>query len=226
MDKYGKDKFFYPVAVLGVLGGILVYVIKFTNCNPVWRYVLFILGGTMIEGASLLAAALFNATARDYTPEEKAGCFQGIRIIIFVMLPMIIGSIVNPLVIKGFGPVIEKFGEAPANGYIILQEMIDKNTGAAIGYVKGDSVYPFEMFLFSSLAAAFVFIPAVIVKKENKKFRAEKLLQLNVETVTAGNNVDVSENAYELEQNAAAEETAEAIESAEQSSASDSSDEK
>ena len=227
MDKYGKDKFFYPVAVLGVLGGILVYVIKFTNCNPVWRYVLFILGGTMIEGASLLAAALFNATARDYTPEEKAGCFQGIRIIIFVMLPMIIGSIVNPLVIKGFGPVIEKFGEAPANGYIILQEMIDKNTGAAIGYVKGDSVYPFEMFLFSSLAAAFVFIPAVIVKKENKKFRAEKLLQLNVETVTAGNNADVTENACEPEQNAVdTDEAAEAIESAEQSPASDNTDEK
>ncbi len=183
MDKYGKDKFFYPVAVMGVLGGILVYIIKFTNCNPVWRYVLFILGGTMIEGASLLAAALFNATARDYTPEEKAGCFQGIRIIIFVMLPMIIGAIVNPLVVNGFGPVIDGFGKSPASGYIVLNQLIDANTGKPIGYDLGDTVYPFEMFLFSSLAAAFVFIPAVIVKKENKKFRQQKLAELNAEVV-------------------------------------------
>lgn len=186
MDKYGKDKFFYPVAIMGVLGGVLVYVIKFTNCNPVWRYVLFILGGTMIEGASLLAAALFNATARDYTPEEKAGCFQGIRIIIFVMLPMIIGAIVNPLVINGFGPVVDGFGKAPTDGYIILTEMLDPNTGEAIGYTLGDHVYPFEMFLFSSLAAAFVFIPAVIVKKENKKFRQQKLAEISADVTVTG----------------------------------------
>lgn len=180
MDKYGKDKFFYPVAVMGVLGGILVYIIKFTNCNPVWRYILFILGGTMIEGASLLAAGLFNATFRDYTPPEKAGCFQGIRIIIFVMLPMIIGAIVNPLVIKGLGPVVTEFDVSPAAGYIAIPKITDSYTNEIIGYDIGSNVYPFEMFLFSSLAAAFVFIPAIIVKKENNKFRMQKLQELHV----------------------------------------------
>lgn len=104
MDKFGKDHFFYPVAVMGVLGGILVYLIKFISGNAAVVWILFILGGTMIEGASLLAAGLFNATARDYTPEDKAGCFQGIRIVIYVTLPMILASLICPLVINGFGP--------------------------------------------------------------------------------------------------------------------------
>jgi len=182
MDKYGKEKMFYPVAAAGVLGGLIVYFIKFVSGNVAATYIMFIIGGTMIEGASLLAAGLFNATARDYTPEDKAGCFQGIRIVIFVTLPMIIASIVLPFIIDGFGPVVKAYDVAPAKGYFPIPEVID-SYGQVTTYKLGDHVYPFELFLFSAVAAAFMFIPTYFVQKENKKFRLQKLSELNAEVV-------------------------------------------
>lgn len=179
MDKYGKDKFFYPVAVAGVLGGILVYLIKYVNNNMIATYILFIAGGTMVEGASLLAAGLFNATARDYTPAEKAGCFQGVRIIIYVTLPMIIASIFCPIIINGFGPVVEQFGVAPGKGYFAIPEV-------ANGYKLGDSVYPFELFLFAAVVSALMFIPTYFVHRENRKFRNEKLAEINADVKVVG----------------------------------------
>lgn len=188
MDKFGKDKFFYPVAAAGVVGGLLVYLIKFVNNNMAATYVLFILGGTLVESASLLAAGLFNATARDYTPAEKAGCFQGVRIIIFVTLPMIIASIFCPIIISGFGPVIKQFGESPANGYFAIPDTVD-------GYKIGDNVYPFELFLFAAVVALLMFIPTYFVHRENKKFRREKLAEINadVEVVADKNDAEAAE---------------------------------
>ena len=194
MDKYGKEKLFYPVAAAGVVGGLIVYCIKFVSGNVAATYVMFILGGTMIEGASLLVAGLFNATARDYTPEDKAGCFQGIRIIIYVTLPMIIASIVLPFIIKGFGPVVNAYDVVPSGvkGYFPIPELFD-SYGQVTTYKIGDHVYPFELFLFSAVAAAFVFIPTVFVQRENKKFRQQKLAELNAEVVGEA-NADLAEN--------------------------------
>ena len=185
MDKFGKDKFFYPVAAAGVVGGLLVYLIKFVNNNVVWTYVLFIAGGTLVESASLLAAGLFNATARDYTPAEKAGCFQGVRIVIFVMLPMIIASIFCPLIINGFGPIVEQFGISPAEGYFAIPEVS--------GYAIGDNVYPFELFLFAAVVALLMFIPTYFVQRENKKFRQEKLAEIAADVQVVAEN-DGSDN--------------------------------
>ena len=173
MDKYGKDKFFYPVAAFGVVGGILVYLIKFVNNNMIATYILFIVGGTLVESASLLAAGLFNATARDYTPAEKAGCFQGVRIIIYVTLPMIIASIFCPLIINGFGPIVKEFGATPSQGYFAIPE--------GVGYEMGDHVYPFELFLFAAVVSALMFIPTYFVHRENSKFRREKLAEIHAD---------------------------------------------
>ena len=185
MDKFGKDKFFYPVAAFGVVGGILVYLVKFVNNNVIATYILFIVGGTLVESASLLAAGLFNATARDYTPDQKAGCFQGVRIIIYVTLPMIIASILCPLIINGFGPVVESFGVAPAKGYFAIPE----GSGYSLPYVDPKTgqqtvshVYPFELFLFAAVVSALMFIPTYFVHRENSKLRREKLEQIHANT--------------------------------------------
>lgn len=207
MDKYGKEKMFYPVAVMGVLGGILAYVCKFVNNNMVAIYILFILGGTMIESASLLTAGLFNATARDYTPDEKAGCFQGIRIIIFVMLPMIVASLACPAIIKGFGPVVKEFGVSPGQGYIAIPEGV----GYLLPFTDAGGkeivshVYPFELFLFSAIVSLLTFIPTYFVHRENKKFRQQKLAELHAdvaefkETVAEANVQNIEENSVKAD---------------------------
>lgn len=183
MDKFGKDKFFYPVAAAGVLGGLLVYMIKFVGNDMTAVYILFITGGTLVESASLLAAGLFNATARDYTPAEKAGCFQGVRIIIFVTLPMIIASIFCPIIINGFGPKVGEFVStsegvlAPVDqaGYFPIPQ--------GVGYNTGDPVYPFELFLFAAVVSALMFVPTYFVKRSNKAFRAAKLAEISADVV-------------------------------------------
>lgn len=184
MDKFGKEKFFYPVATAGVVGGLLVYFIKFCSTNIAAVYAMFIIGGTLIESASLLAAGLFNATARDYTPKEKAGCFQGIRIVIYVTLPMIIASIFCPLIINGFGPEVVEFGKSPVAGYIAIEK--------SFGYKIGEHVYPYELFLFSAVAALLMFVPTFFVQRENKKFRAAKLREINANVVGAERETDVT----------------------------------
>lgn len=166
MDKYGKEKFFIPVVVAGFLGGIIVYSIKFIGVSFPVRFIAFVIGGTLVEVSSLMAAGLFNATARDYTPKDKAGCFQGVRIIIYVTLPMILASIINPIVINAFGETVTSGSALLTNGS---------------GYKLGDKIYPFEMFLFASISAALMIIPALVVKKRDKAFRKLKLSELELE---------------------------------------------
>ncbi len=163
MDKFGKEKFFFPVVAAGFLGGIIVYLIKFIGDSFAAKFIMFCVGGTMVESASLMAAGLFNASARDYTPEDKAGCFQGVRIIIYVTLPMVLASIISPFVVNAFGSVIGADSPLLTNGS---------------GYHLGDKLYPFEMFLFAALAAALMIVPAILVKKNDKALREEKLSKL------------------------------------------------
>ena len=163
MDKYGKTNFYYPVAAIGVIGGLLCYFIKFVNPdNTTLKMIILIIGGTLIMGGSMMCSGLFFASSRDHTPNDKAGCFQGIRMVIVIMTPMVLGSILCPLVINGFGtePTLEMI--------------------ASGAYKVGDKVYPYELFLFSAIVAAFVFIPGFICKQKEKSFRNKKLMEMNV----------------------------------------------
>ena len=163
MDKYGKTKFYYPVAAIGVIGGLLCYFIKFVDpANLTLKMIMLVAGGTLIMGGSMMCSGLFFASSRDHTPKEKAGCFQGIRMVIVIMLPMVLGSLLCPAVINAFGtePTLEMIAEG--------------------AYRVGDKVYPYELFLFSAIVAAFVFIPGVICKVKDKTFRNEKLKELNL----------------------------------------------
>ena len=163
MDKYGKTHFYYPVASIGVIGGLLCYFIKFVEpSNTLLKMIILIIGGTLIMGGSMMCSGLFFASSRDHTPKDKAGCFQGIRMVIVIMTPMVLASLLCPFVIEGFGT------EPTA-------EMI-----AAGAYRPGDKVYPYELFLFSAIIAAFVFIPGIICKAKDNAFRNQKLKELNL----------------------------------------------
>ena len=127
MDKYGKTKFYYPVAAIGVIGGLLCYFIKFVDpAKLTLKMIMLVAGGTLIMGGSMMCSGLFFASSRDHTPKEKAGCFQGIRMVIVIMLPMVLGSLLCPAVINAFGtePTLEMIAEG--------------------AYRVGDKVYPYE----------------------------------------------------------------------------------
>ena len=77
---------------LMMLGFVLLYF--FRHAAPVFI-------GTLVMLCGYLAGmAVFGAMLRDYTPENKAGMFQGQRIIAQVLIPGIIGPAIGAAVLK------------------------------------------------------------------------------------------------------------------------------
>lgn len=96
----------------------------------------------LFAGYGLLGIML-NSTVRDYTPEDKTGLFQGIRMIFFVLIPMIVGPSIGDRVCKAY---------------------------AGGTYVGDDGLSNYEpcaqMFLAAAIVALLVLIPCIILRKK------------------------------------------------------------
>ncbi|MBQ3159195.1 MAG: MFS transporter [Clostridia bacterium] len=102
LDRYGKLNFVLPAA--GVMIGGLVGLYFVRSMAGV-----MIAGAVMMSGYMLVTAAL-SALIRDYTPKDKAGHFQGVRMVFAVCLPMIVGPFIGSAVIRTSGAVYEDLG--------------------------------------------------------------------------------------------------------------------
>jgi hypothetical protein len=111
--------------------------------------------------SSLMMAGLFNATARDYIPEGRAGCFQGIKMILVIMMPMVLASLIAPI-------IINTVALKPTAEFLITHPT----------YINS-YLYPHELFLWAGLITLVVMIPAFFVKKDAKNIRIRKLEELN-----------------------------------------------
>ncbi len=134
IDKVGKKNLVLIAAVLFTVGLILA---SFMDT----------LGGFFIAALPLFAGygllgIMLNSTVRDYTPEDKAGLFQGIRMIFFVLIPMIVGPAIGDAVCK-----------AAASG-IYFENGMEKYEPCA------------EMFLAAGIASVLMLIPLVILRKK------------------------------------------------------------
>ena len=123
IDKVGKLKFSVPAIFIMALGLVAMFFVARVDFIAVELQVM-IAGAVMMSGYMLVSAAL-GAVVRDYTPDGKAGHFQGIRMIFAVMLPMVTGPYIGSLVIKltsSTGETYEELGsvkEVPT-GWIYL----------------------------------------------------------------------------------------------------------
>ncbi|MBE6916681.1 MAG: MFS transporter [Ruminococcaceae bacterium] len=106
---YGKvyDRKGFKVAVLPSLalllaGYIVLYFFKATV--PVF------IGTVIMLCGYLSATAVFGAMLRDHTPENKAGMFQGQRIIAQVLIPGIIGPAIGAAVLKNAEQILNSDG--------------------------------------------------------------------------------------------------------------------
>lgn len=156
MDKFGKEQFYYPVAAMQALGGIIAYLIKFFG----HEMLLLCIGGTLIMTGNLMMAGLFTASSRDYTPAGRAGASQSVKMVIYIMLPMVLASVIDPFIIRA----------------VALEPSAD--IVAKYPSYAGSYLYPFELFLAAAVAAIFIFIPAIIVKKDAMRLRKAKLGEL------------------------------------------------
>ena len=149
MDKYGKEKFYYPIIALNIIGAIVIFCIKFVIGQTAPMIAIIIIGGIAVMGAALVTGGLFLASFRDYIPKGYEGSFQGMRMFMFVLVPMIIG---------------------PAVGQFII-ETVNLRT------VDGTILYPPELFLGGAAMVALAFVPAYFVKKNDAKIRAALIEQ-------------------------------------------------
>ena len=100
-----------------------------------------VLLSSFIVGYAVLMIML-NASVRDFTPESKAGQFQGIRMIFYVLLPMVIGPAIGSYASM-------KSAEVYTDEYNVIQHVPTS-----------------KMFLYAAIVAAFVFLPlAFLIKK-------------------------------------------------------------
>lgn len=149
MDKYGKKHFYYPTIIAGILGCIIVWASKFLICKNESALIgVLIVGGILIIGVSLINAGLFTASYRDYIPKGKEGLFQGCRMVMYVLVPMIIGPVLSQIIINMFNK----------------------------GVPESEIVYPMELFLVTAVVMLFCFIPAKIVR-DNQPNQHDKLMK-------------------------------------------------
>ena len=145
LDKVGKRIFVFPAVLLFVAGLVAVFFAK-----TLLTFVLFAL--IMILGYGLLMIIL-NATVRDYTPEDKVGQFQGVRLLFTVTLPMIIGPKVGSWTISEF------------SGRYELGTMLNE-------YGESTLVPIPTIFLVSAIIAVFIIVPLIFLAKATKEKKA------------------------------------------------------
>ena len=125
-----------------IVGLVAVYFAK-----KLWVFGLLAL--IMLVGYGLLMIVL-NASVRDFTPEDKVGQFQGVRMIFYVLLPMVIGPAIGNKTIELFaknydlGTMLNDYGEA--------------------------TLVPIPtIFLAAAAVSVLIFIPLIFLQRQNKK---------------------------------------------------------
>ena len=134
-DRKGFQAAISPSMLLLAIGYLLLYFFKQTV--PVF------LGTVILLCGYLSGMAVFGAMLRDHTPENKAGMFQGQRIIAQVLIPGIIG---------------------PAIGAAVLQnaEQIT-NADGTTSFVPNETI-----FLAALVAASFIGIALIFLFRKKK----------------------------------------------------------
>ena len=116
--KYGFFKSLIPMLITYAVGLLLLTLFKQT--------IPLFIGCLLMMIGYLAATASFNAIVRKYTPVEKVGLFQGIRLFAYVLIPMLIGPWIGSTICGGgamFGVTEEGFTVSPfvfLGGLIII----------------------------------------------------------------------------------------------------------
>jgi len=101
-DRKGFQSAVIPAMALLMAGFAALYL--FRNTAMVF------LGSLLMMCGYLSGMAVFGALIRDYTPQNKAGMFQGLRIVGQVLIPGIIGPAIGAAVLKNAATIVNDDG--------------------------------------------------------------------------------------------------------------------
>lgn len=146
VDHYGKKKFLIPSVIGYIVGMTLMFTLGITiKDNLSLTFVLTLLSGILMMGSYLISMVILNALGRDLVPKTHVGVFSGIKMVFFIMVPMIIGPFIGSTVIsRSASTYIDEFG--------VLQSVP----------IPG-------IYLAGAIVGLFAFIPIAFVLKYLKK---------------------------------------------------------
>lgn len=137
MDKIGKNRIMIPAILVCVCGGISMFFVT--------KQVGVMIAGTVLMSGYMIGTAVLGAKIRDYTPIKEVGLFQGVRMIFFVMIPMVSG----PYIGQGVS-------------YINKVEYVNEYGNTVVQPNK-------FIFLFAAIVIALAIIPTIFVMRKEKQ---------------------------------------------------------
>ncbi|MDZ4044480.1 MAG: MFS transporter [Rhodoglobus sp.] len=102
IDRIGKTRMIMLAAGIFAAGLVLMFFAR--GMVPV------IAAGIVMMTGFMLSIASVAATVRDYTPVDRVGMVQGLRMIFGIMIPMVVGPFVGAAVISGAGETFLELG--------------------------------------------------------------------------------------------------------------------
>ena len=103
IDRVGKVAFMLPAAGVYLVGLLLML--------PARGMIPVIFSGLVMMSGFMLTMAAIGAAVRDYSPPDRVGMVQGLRMIAMVLIPMVIGPFIGAAVISGANEYYEDLGQ-------------------------------------------------------------------------------------------------------------------
>lgn len=131
IDRIGKTRFVVPAGIVMFAGLVGMYFVRSAAG-------VIIAGCVMMSGYMMMASVL-GANIRDWTPTDKAGHFQGIRMIFAVLLPMVIGPNIGAAVIRGSTQTYTELGQVksvPTPGIYIAAAAVLLLTAVPVAFLR------------------------------------------------------------------------------------------
>ncbi|MDD3114050.1 MAG: MFS transporter [Candidatus Izemoplasmatales bacterium] len=112
VDRYGKKKFLIPSVIGYIIGMTLMFILGLTlKDNLTLTFIFTLISGILMMGSYLISMVILNALGRDLVPKTHVGVFSGIKMVFFVMVPMVIGPFIGSFVIsKSSSTYLDEFG--------------------------------------------------------------------------------------------------------------------
>ena len=136
----------FASVILSIIGLVILgFVIKpesidtSTIFNPVMLIGVFFIGAGYVVFLQTL-----SVWSKELYPKESKGQFEGIRIIFYVLIPMVVAPLISNPIIKKSGEIVNEFG---------LKEYLPTEI----------------LFKVSAFVSVIVFIPLIFAARENKK---------------------------------------------------------
>ena len=137
MDRLGKNNIMIPALGVTIAGAIGMF---FVN-----NQVGVMIAGTIMMTGYMVSTAVLGAKVRDYTPIKEVGLFQGVRMIFFVLIPMVTGPYIGL-----------------AASYINKAEYVNEYNRTVVA----PNAF---IFLFAGLVIALAIIPIIFILKKEKE---------------------------------------------------------